>query len=303
MKYTKPAVTFTDQIQILRDRGLIIDNDEIAEKHLSNISYYRLRAYTYPYQNNKLANHPFREGITFDDIIALYTYDRKLRLLVFDAIEKIEIAVRTQIIYQWALTNGSHWHLESHLFLNSNIHLENLVTLETEVDRSKETFIAHYKNKYTDPPQPPAWMSLEVSSIGLLSKFFRLLKRGSQKKKAIQHFGVYDIKLFETWLKSFSEIRNICAHHGRLWNRRMTTHVEFPKKPIYPFIVNKNVLPYKIYAALSCMTYILDIINPESDFKKRVIRLIENCPKGQLKEMGIPKNWKKEDFWNVNRSS
>ena len=160
MKYTKPAVTFTDQIQLLRDRGLIIENDELAERYLSNISYYRLRAYTYPYQNNKDADHLFKQGITFDDVIALYTFDRKLRLLVFDAIEKIEIAVRTQIIYQWALTTGSHWHLEPHLFLNPHKHVENLASLASEIERSKETFIDHYKNKYTDPPQPPAWMSL-----------------------------------------------------------------------------------------------------------------------------------------------
>lgn len=302
MRYTKPAVSFSDQIDILRGRGLIIGDDKLAERYLSNISYYRLRAYTYPYQNNKVAEHPFKHGISFDDVIALYTFDRKLRLLVFDAIEKIEIAVRTQIIYQWALTNGSHWHLEPHLFLNPHKHAENLASLEAEIDRSKETFIDHYKNKYTNPPQPPAWMSLEVTSIGLLSKFFKLLKRGSQKKKVIQHFGVYDIQLFETWLKSFSEIRNICAHHGRLWNRRMTTHIEFPTNPIYPFIKNTSILPYKIYAALSCMTYILDIINPESTFKSRVVELIHNCPKGQLKEMGVPKNWEEDDFWKVDLS-
>ena len=297
MRYTKPAVKLSDQVSLLQSRGLIIEDEDLASSFLSNVSYYRLRAYTYPYQNNKKTDHPFKEGVRLEDVMALYNFDRKLRILVFDAMERIEIAVRTQIIYQWSITNGSHWHLESHLFRNQGIHAENLTSLQKEVDRSKETFIDHYLKKYTEPPQPPAWMSLEVTSIGLLSKFFKLLKRGSQKKKVVQHFGVYDIELFETWLRCFSEIRNICAHHGRLWNRRMTTHIEFPLKPIYPFIKNTNVLPYKVYAALTCMSYVLDIIHPESDFKGKVREILGTCPRGQLKEMGVPKNWQEEQFW------
>lgn len=112
MKYNKLPIPIPDQITKLKQRGLRITDDSLAARYLSNISYYRLRAYTYPYQDDTKTEHPFIIDVSFEDIIELYTFDRKLRLLIFDAVEKIEVALRTQIIYQWALTNGSHWHLD-----------------------------------------------------------------------------------------------------------------------------------------------------------------------------------------------
>ena len=116
MEYNKPPVSISDQISKLKRRGLHIADEALAKRYLSNISYYRLRAYTYPYQDNTSANHPFIEKVSFEDILDLYTFDRKLRLLVFDAVEKIEIALRTQIIYQWSMKYGSHWHLDQNLY-------------------------------------------------------------------------------------------------------------------------------------------------------------------------------------------
>lgn len=297
MNYNKPAISIQDQITKLKTRGLVIADDNKAASYLSNISFYRLRAYTFPFQDNKDPNHPFIQQITFEEIINLYVFDRQFRLFVLDAIEKIEISMRTQVIYQWALNHGSHWHLNGSLFRNSVQFAKDYIRLQQEVDRSVETFIDHYKTKYSNPPEPPAWMSLEVSSFGLLSLIFRNLKLGKEKKAITKYYGLNDVGILESWMHSFSNIRNVCAHHSRLWNRRLTAHIKMPTHPKNPFIQNKMILPYKMYASLCCIKYVLDIISPGNTFKERLLELMKTCPLAQEKEMGFPKNWKNDPFW------
>lgn len=195
------------------------------------------------------------------------------------------------------MSHGSHWHLDGNLFRNSDQFAKDYKRLQQEIDRSVETFIEHYKNKYTTPPEPPCWMSLEVSSFGLLSLIFRNLKTGKEKKAVTKHFGLNDFSILESWMHSFSNIRNICAHHSRLWNRRLTAHIKLPTHPVNPFIQDRNILPYKIYAALCSMKYVLDIISPGNDFKESLKELMGKCPLAQEKEMGFPVHWQHDKFW------
>ncbi|MEI6640157.1 MAG: Abi family protein [Chlorobium sp.] len=297
MLYSKPAVSIPDQITKLKARGLAFGDEAFAVHCLSNISYYRLRAYTYPFQDNTPPNHPFIVPVTFEQIIELYVFDRKLRSMVFDAMEKIEIAIRTQIIHQWAMPHGSHWQLNETLFRDVNRFHSQIASLQTEISRSNETFIEHYKNTYTEPVDPPSWMSLEVSSFGLLSQMFRNLKKSPEKIAVVKHFGLNNIELLENWMLCFSHIRNTCAHHGRLWNRRLTAHITLPKNPSNPFIQNRNIWPYKPYAALCCMQYILQSISPDTSFKDGLKTLMKSCPLKQEKEMGFSEDWRSESFW------
>ena len=298
MRYQKPALTIAEQIQRLQNRGLFIPDPERAAHYLGNISYYRLRAYTYPFQNNEDANHPFTQAITFEEILNLYVFDRQLRLLLFNAIEKIEIAFRTQIIYRYALAYGAFWHLNTELYNNSHYFAQHIAALDKEIFRSKETFIEHYIATYTEPATPPAWMALEVSSMGLLSKIFSNLRRDKGPKDEItRYFGVKDVDTIENWLRCFSLLRNLCAHHSRVWNRRMTK-MKIPRKTLNPFIENKNILPYKVYSYITAINYILNIISPGHHFKANVLALMKNCPLAQEKEMGFPANWKAENYWN-----
>ena len=299
MKYQKKAISIDKQIQLLKDRGLKINNQESTAHYLSNISYYRLRAYTYPFQDNTTPNHPFIQEVSFEEILDLYVFDRQLRLLIFNAIEKIEIAFRTQIIHRYALEFGAFWHLDTKLYNNSRYFAQHIASLEKEIDRSKETFIKHYKANYTEPDTPPAWMALEVSSIGLLSKIFYNLRRDKgPKDEIIKYFGLKDADTVENWLRCFSLLRNLCAHHSRVWNRRMTK-MRIPRKTLHPFLSNKNILPYKVYAYISAINYILNIISPGHNFKKNVLDLMANCPLAQEKEMGFPENWGSEKFWKL----
>jgi len=155
MKYEKLPITVSEQVNKLKGRGLSFENELKAQEYLSNISYYRLRAYTYPFQDDLHENQLFNAAISFEQIIDLYIFDRKLRLLIFDAIEKIEVALRTQIIHNFALSHGSHWQLKPELYRDPMRFANHLDSLQNEIDRSTETFISHYKNKYTQPSQPP----------------------------------------------------------------------------------------------------------------------------------------------------
>lgn len=297
MHYSKLPISFLQQINKLKTRGLQFTSEPNAILHLSNISYYRLRAYTYPFQDNTVSNHPFNVQVTFEQIIDLYQFDRKLCQLVFNALEKIEIALRTQIIYQWAMVNGSHWQINPALYRNPVKFASQINSLQNEIDRSHETFIDHYHDTYTTPSVPPSWMSLEVSSFGLLSQIFSNLKKGNEKLAVAKHFGLNDIGILENWMHCFSNIRNICAHHGRLWNRRFTAHIKIPSNPQNLFITNKKIYPYKLYAAICCIQYMLNTIFPANGFKADLIELMQTCPLAQEKEMGFPVDWKTEPFW------
>jgi len=296
MQYNKPSLTIQEQILALKRKGLIIGDDEFASNSLFNINYYRLRAYTYPFQDNNDPNHPFKISISFEQIIELYNFDHSLRLLLFDAFERIEIAFRTQMIYQWSVLHGSHWQINADLYRNPVTFAQQIASLQSEINRSNETFIKHYVSKYTMPSEPPCWMSLEVSSMRLLSQIFLNLKRGTPKINVTRHFGLNDISLLENWMHCFSNIRNVCAHHGRLWNRRFTTHIVMPTNPINLF-VKGPIYPYKLYPAICAIVYTINIITPKCDFKDRIIQLMNNCPLQQEHEMGFPQNWRKDNFW------
>jgi abortive infection bacteriophage resistance protein len=297
MNFPKLPISIKDQIALLKQRGLAFNNETKAEHYLSNISYYRLRAYTYPFQDNNDPNHPFIKPVTFEHILELYVFDRKLRLIVFDSLEKIEIALRTKIIYIYALNHGSHWHENINLYRNTNRFIRDINKLYEEIDRSNETFIKHYKETYTQPPNPPAWMSLEVASMGLLSKLFENLKMSPEKKLVAKEFGLGHPYVLESWMHALAQLRNICAHHGRLWNRRLTTAPQLPNNSLYPFLNNLNIHSNKVYTMLSCMTYILHIISPGNTFNKRLKELMRSCSLVDEKEMGFSAEWKNEELW------
>ena len=296
MKYIKAPISISEQIERLKQRGLLFKNETKAANYLSNISYYRLRAYTYPFQDNNNPDHAFVRKINFEDVIQLYVFDRRLRLLIFNAIEKIEIALRTQIVYNYSMEHGGFWHLKPELYNNAVYFAEQIASLQNEVSRSSESFIEHYLKKYNDPKEPPSWMSLEISSMGLLSKIFSNLRKEKCKDAITAHFGLKDVDVLTNWMHCFSVIRNICAHHGRVWNRRLPKII-LPRKTLNTFIGNNQIYNNKLYAYLCCIVYVLNIISPDHSFKNNIVNLVKKCPLMQEKEMGFPKKWQNEQLW------
>ena len=302
------------QVAKLKKRGLIIDDENLAGEYLMNISYYRLRAYTYPFQNNTNLDedHKFiQKDIHFKDIVDLYCFDRRLRSLIFNAVEKIEVAVRTKIIQIYSESTGdSHWFEDETLFKDDSkwIDGEKIFAYDTllddilrEVNRNNEDFIKHYKNKYSTPETPPAWMTLEVISFGTLSRLYELLKKDNNKKEIAKQFGLNKIDILENWLHALSNLRNCCAHHSRVWNRRFVINLMLPNNTNRLFLDRESsatIRKNKLFAHLCCVKYILDIISPNNNFYKNLKDLIANDGKLlSLKEMGFPENWRYIGVW------
>lgn len=315
MDYVKKPLSIATQVSKLEKRGLIIDDKSLAEKYLSNISYYRLRAYTYPFQDNSHPQEDHRfltNDIHLTDVLNLYCFDRRLRTLVFNAIEKIEVAVRTKIIqiYSEHYDDG-HWFCDSSNYregfhkvkngVSVSNHIWLMDSIKSEIDRSNEDFIEHYNEVYKNPPIPPAWMTLEVLSMGTLSQLYQILLLNEQKKAVARAFGITDVKMFENWLHGLSVLRNYCAHHSRIWNRRFIIEIILPYYTLEPFIPLYNlgkIRKNKIFAYLSVIKYILDIISPASNFKVNLQSIIGDAGKLlKLSDMGFIENWECFPVW------
>ena len=314
MEYTKRPLSIDEQLKKLQSRGLKFDDEKLAKDYLSNISYYRLRAYTYPFQDNdnpKADHHFVRNDIKFSDIIDLYCFDRRLRNLMFNAIEKIEVAVRARIVQAYSEVYGSHWFYDETLYkqVSKTDRKGNATTafallmeeIEAEVNRSYEDFIKHYQNKYDTPQLPPAWMTLEVLSLGTLSKMYNLLLKSPIKKNVAKDLGLADDRVLANWLHSIAVWRNCCAHHSRVWNRRSIINVCMPKNALLPFMGRnemRKLHPNKVFTVLCCIKYFSNIISPGSNLKQNILSIIgDGGNLLNLQEMGFPKDWKLLDVW------
>ena len=136
-----------------------------------------------------------------------------------------------------------------------------------------------------------------MATLGLLSKLFSNLKKGIEKKKITSDFGLLKPEILESWMHTFAHLRNVCAHHGRVWNRRLTTMPKMPFNTTNPFLKNTVIYPNKLYATICCMNYILQIISPGNTFVLRLKDLMGTCTLIDLKEMGFPKDWETEKIW------
>ncbi len=315
-RFEKKPLNLEQQFNKLKSKGLKISDKEECLSYLRNISYYRLKAYTYPFQDNSIdSEHNFiTKNISFNNIIELYCFDGELRSIIFNAIEKIEVALRTRISSTYSNNlNDPFWFLNNRLYFKSNLYKEltqneitkdkkNLGNLITEINRSNEDFIQYYKSKYNNPVFPPSWMTLEVVSMGTLSKLFSALDKNNISSKTICYdLGLYNVNILKNWIHALSSVRNICAHHSRVWNRRFTITLKLPNRTTNLFIDKKdfkNIRNNKLFAYLSIILYLLNTITPTSNFKTNIINLLKDKPLlVKLKDMGFPKNWESFPIW------
>lgn len=289
MKYQKPPLIFEEQLKLLESRGLIINDKELALAYLNNVSYYRLSAYFLPFKNNDL----FIADTNFNQIIELYKFDRKLRILVLEAIEIIEISLRTQLIYHLSHAYGAFGYLEPGNFSPRFKHADWLQRTNEAASASTETFINHFKNKYTASKHLPLWMVLEVISFGSLSTLYKGLK-GTDQQAISKKFGVPDVVL-SSWLHSLVYARNLCAHHARLWNRILTFKPKIPNNIYLLSNANNNT----VYGLLCIIQYNLSKIDPRLDWKHQLITLLKAHPSVSVKAMGFPLNWEQQPLWKL----
>jgi len=293
MEYTKPPLTFDQQINLLESRGVTIQDKEKAKNILRRISYYRLSAYFIPFLNQK---DSFKQDVTIEKIERLYNFDHKLRTLVFDGLQIVEVSIRTLITYHLAHRYGTFGYSDFSNFSPSFRNYEKWINnLNEELNRSKELFIEHYKLKYSDSKYYPIWMVTEVISFGALSQLFKGLKPKDQKE--ISTYFNLTHKVLKSWIHNLVYVRNICAHHARLWNRTLGI------KPIIPIKMDTWHNPYtitnnKIFSSLSILYYFMKKINSNySYFKDQLKLLLNNNQEVDLNAMGMNEKWYKHSIW------
>ncbi len=296
--FQKPAFSFKQQLDKLASRGLIVTDEQKCLTSLSSISYYRLSAYCYPFRQrtHKGILSKFETGTTFSHVIKLYDFDRELRLLVMDAIERIEITVRARINHDLTLKYGVFAHAESANFHPKFKHSGWIKGVQTEVERSSDEFIVHFKKKYNDYPLVPLWSTTEVMSLGKLSYMYKGLLP-EDKKTISQYFGIPSKRL-ENWLHVITYVRNICAHHSRLWNRALAIRPNKTKDLQWlPPITPRND---RIFYILLILRFLMRASENGEHWKLHIEALIEpfSCNEAFLAGMGIPKNWKEHPVWN-----
>lgn len=286
--YTKPHLTYQQQIELLENRGLIINNKEFAIIKLQHISYYRLSAYFLPFQSKK---DRFDEGITFETLIDLYHFDKELRILTFNAIEKIEIFLRASVAYNFSKHHQVFGYVDKENFCCDDMDFDWLTNdITKETSRSKETFVKHFRDNY-DGDNLPIWMVVEIVSFGTLSKLYTMLC--SQTEKEILNGINLPSFVFKNWLHLFSYVRNISAHHSRLWNRQFVIKAKIPKhKKEFKGITNDK------YHTFAVMThYVLKAINDTFDFKEELKNLLDKYPHVDKNTMGFVDDWAEMEMW------
>ncbi len=293
-----------EQLEILQARGMIVDDTAGALDYLRRVGYYRLSGYSYPFRchadDGKSRRDEFIEGSRFEDVAALYEFDRKLRLLALDAIERIELAIQVEIAHLLGRRDTFAQHVPNFLdksFVNKGGSfgyqhwLENYHSL---VRRSKATFVGHNLAKYG---KLPIWVAIEIWDFGALSLYFSGMK-GRDKIAISEKFVSDEGKSITSWLRSLNYIRNISAHHSRLWNCNIVERAAVPKSLENLRTLN-NARPFLYFCIMNKM---LEVIDMDSSWSKRFVDLSDQFPTVSngavsLEDMGITEGWREWDMW------
>lgn len=294
MEYSKPALSISDQIAALQQRGLAINDPTQAEEFFNNVSYFRFAAYLRIFEQ---PDRTFRAGTSFDQVATLYKFDVELRKLLFGAVQKIEIALRSRVIHQFSLAHGPFWFLEASLAIDKPNFAENLSTLKRELERSKEEFIKEHTKKYGTTNFPPAWKMLELVSFGCLTRLYRNFGDTPAKKRIARSFGVSKPEALESWMVAITVLRNHCAHHARVWNRYYPNIPKLPPVLRNAWVNVSGIAPYSLYAILCCIAYWLHGIDPQTTFAADLKALLAKYPTVSPSAMGFKQGWEQEPLW------
>lgn len=321
--YNKPYLTVQQQLSLLKLRGLVITDDAAALSSLGRIGYYRLSAYWYPFRKTALLQDPVTQKITvqrldtfhqdasFQHALQLYVFDKRLRLLVLDALERIEIAVRVDVAYElgrrnpFAHTDGSLLHGNFAKKVNpatgKTKHQDWLDKYEQVLRRSREDFVKHYKQKYGLPL--PIWVSIEIWEFGMLSTFFEGMVIADKAAIAAK-YEVPDWKIMQSWLRALNFVRNVAAHHSRLWNKNLVDQPKLPKRgemSDFDPLAEQPEIGSRLYVVLCILIFLMRRIGPNSSWPQRLRQLLDEfpvLPSQTIRDMGFPSDWKTQPLWH-----
>lgn len=278
-------------IEQLLQKGMLIPDKQRALRKLAQVGYYRLGTFWYscrqPSSNSVKPYKHFLPKTDFNEIFKLYLLDKRLRLLLMDAIERIEVALKTKIAHELgrysplahledAYINPKQLKDFNHKGIDRNTWKEWLKRQQDEISRCKEDFIEKYKKKNKTPP---IWVAVETWSFGTISKYFELLKKRYQNKVA-QELGIDNSKNLVRWLQAISILRNRCAHHTRVWNQLERNPLNLPTNSvIFSRLQEFNSQERKrIFVLILIIDYLVKNIGPSSHWLSRIIKEIEQPP-------------------------
>ncbi|MFA5265055.1 MAG: Abi family protein [Opitutaceae bacterium] len=295
MPCSKAPTTYDEQLVILKARGLAIPNESFAQHCLTHHNYYRLCAYRLPFTAPGNTDQ-FQPGATFEQLWAIYDFDRRLRYLLSEALKRLEISVRARWAYVLGHAYGAQAFEDPAVFRNAQRHQDSLSKLDEELSRSREPFIAHYRSKYGQS-RPPIWASCEVMSFGLLSRMYE--NSGTfADQKAIA--GTYSLQpdTLKSLLEHASYIRNLCAHHSQVWSRRFTVKVTLPKTLPQKIDASfHHAERQRIYNTLILLAHTSAVIEPKNDWAARLVSHLRTLEPNLLPHMGFPSDWRHRPLW------
>jgi abortive infection bacteriophage resistance protein len=312
--YAKPGLSYNQLIDRLRSRGLVVPDEDRVIRYLRHIGYYRLSPYMIPFQRGK-GDHTFASGTAFDDVLGLYVFDRQLRLHVLDGLERVEVAVRANLTDTMSALGGPHWYVGARYFKNAADHQRLLNEIrgecEGQLSRPAEasgdhlvfpSALEHYLTRYGQPELPPSWVTMEMLSIGQLSHLVSNLRERGDRTTIARSLGIND-PLLASWLRTYSRVRNICAHHGRLWNVGLGVYPALPSARNVPWLADRASLAEhpdrarRLYPVLVSIQSILCTVSPHSSWANRLVGLLEDHPQVPLRGMGMFPGWHQDPFW------
>ena len=327
--FEKPPLAVEEQLQLLKERGLTIRDDERASALLEVVSLFRLSPYMRPFQHAGNPDHRFLEGATLADIVTLYRFDRELRNLVMDALERVEVAVRARIGNTMAIRyDDAHWYLQRTHFKCHFKYKRLLDELKQKLERERKHFakevdciessraheslkgqrierrmrdnyFRYYGQTYDPPELPPSWAVLEELSLGMISRLYQDIACDVDRKQIAKRFNLPQ-KVLGSWLHTFTFVRNCCAHHARLWNRELAIPPKLPKSSDWHRLKTPPHQPHpkrRLFVVLLMLAHLMRHISPDSGWKERLEQLLEKYPSVPLAGMGFIENWNAHPVW------
>lgn len=315
LEFSKPPLNHNQLLGRMAQRGLTIPEPDRAQRYVRHIGYYRFSPYLIPFRSRPQIEN-LRPGTTFDDVLDLYVFDRKLRLLVMDAVERIEVAVRAATTdYMSTTYDDAFWYTQSMHFRDQRKHSQFLAMVEKtchmQLKRQQESAngqyahtsaLEHYLTTYGDPELPPSWVTFELLTLGQLESALLNMRSSSDVNKIAGTLGING-PLIKSWLRTYVRVRNICAHHGRLWNVGLGVYPALPTSKKIKWLVDPSVIEnssdrrMRLYSVLVSLQSMLYVISPNSSWAQRLFDLLEEHSKVPLEGMGIPRGWYRDKFW------
>ena len=315
--YPKGWIDYGAQVEKLKRRGLAIPDEALARRFLSYSNYYRFTGYCLRFQHmeNQTGERIFNRGVSFSDVMDLYRIDRELRDCIADALETVEISFRSAVAYNFAASHGAFGHTIRDNFdrrfvarpsdangrLLPSRYDEWHDALVNETKRSNELFVKHFEKRYSQFPDLPIWTALEICSFGTLSRMFANMLRVDMRPIAA-HYSLQASTL-DSWIHTFVYVRNICAHHSRLWDKTFAISPQLPPGKMWDAV---RPFSNRLYAIAMLLNWMLahDSVDDKvhADWKCRLERIMRSFADrfpALLGHTGFPSDWETNNVWSI----